>query len=451
MKKILPGILTIAGSDSGGGAGIQADLKTFSAQGLHGCSAITAVTAQNTRGVQSVYALAPEAVESQIQSVFEDIRVDSIKTGMLYSAGIVEAVARAVSEFMPKQMVIDPVTTAKDGSLLLEKSAIGVMTKKLFPLAAVVAPNIPEAETLTGMSIKSDDDRVKACRSILAMGPKAVLLKGGHAQGRRVLDFFLDSEGNELVFNRPRLEVGHTHGTGCVLSAAITGFLAKSFNLMEAVAKAQNFIHAAISHGYALGKGTGPVDPIGFAINGRNDILERLRTAWDILEKANPVGLIPEVQSNLAEALPGASAFDEVAAFPGRIVKCGERIRRLDGPRFGASRHMAKILLASAKMGSPFRAVLNIRFGADVLEACGQLGFSVESFNRADEPEEVKSREGSSLEWGTLSVLERRLESPPDVIYDEGDKGKEPMIRVFGRDAVEAAERVAALNSLLNR
>jgi hydroxymethylpyrimidine/phosphomethylpyrimidine kinase len=163
-----------------------------------------------------------------------------------------------------------------------------------------------------------------------------------------------------------------------------------------------------------------------------------------VLEEANPGQLIPEVQSNLAEALPGARDFGDVAAFPGRLVRCGDRVRRVDGPRFGASRHMAKILVASARHGSPFRAVMNVRFGPEVLEACRAAGLTVEGFSRADEPEAVKRAEGSSLEWGTSSVLERCAEAP-DAIYDEGDLGKEPMVRIFGRDSVDVARRVAAV------
>lgn len=444
----MPRVLTIAGSDSGGGAGLQADLKTFAALECHGCSAVTAVTAQNSFGVKAIYALSVEAVELQIRSVLEDIGADSIKTGMLYSSDIVDAVARVLAEFKPSRLVVDPVLIAKGGAALLEKRALGVLVKKLFPLAALVAPNIPEAEIMLGMSIKSDRDRLTACRALLDMGSRSVLLKGGHAEGARVKDFFMDADGNEQVLDLPRLNVIHTHGTGCTVSAAIAAYLAKGQSMRDATVSARSFIQTAIAEGYPLGKGVGPVNPIPLSFRGHNVVLERLRSAWDILEDSNPVHLIPEVQSNLAEALPNASTFKDVAAFPGRIVKCGSKIRRLDGPRFGGSQHMAKILLASSRMGSRFKAVMNIRYGEDVLEACSRKGFSIESFNRLDEPKDVKFREGSSLEWGTLSVL-GKCKIAPDVVYDKGDAGKEPMIRVFGRDSVETAERVAGISNMM--
>ncbi|MHB8763618.1 MAG: thiamine-phosphate synthase family protein, partial [Deferrisomatales bacterium] len=237
----------------------------------------------------------------------------------------------------------------------------------------------------------------------------------------------------------------HTHGTGCTLAAAVTAHLARGAGTGDAVAEARAFLYAAIQEGYPLGAGHGPTNPLAAArLEGHNRVLERLRAAWDLLEEANPAGLVPEVQSNLAEALPGARGFGDVAAFPGRIVRCGQRVRRVDGPRFGASQHMAKILLASARHGSPFRAVMNVRYGADVLAACRATGLTVEGFSRADEPEAVKRAEGSTLEWGTGSVLER-CPRAPDAIYDEGDQGKEPMVRIFGTDALEVARRVARL------
>ncbi|TLN00504.1 bifunctional hydroxymethylpyrimidine kinase/phosphomethylpyrimidine kinase, partial [bacterium] len=186
-------------------------------------------------------------------------------------------------------------------------------------------------------------------------------------------------------------------------------------------------------------------NPWAATIDGsENALLARLREAWELLEEENPFGLIPEVQSNLAEALFDAATFDQIAAFPGRIVKCGERVRRLDGPRFGASRHMAKILIASIRNGSPFRAVMNVRYEPSIIKACLAAGFTVESFSRDDEPIEVKLAEGSTLEWGTASVLLSKGYAP-DVIYDEGDRGKEPMIRLFGLDAPDAARKVCAL------
>ncbi len=446
-----PRVLTIAGSDSGGGAGIQADLRTFALLGCHGSSAITAATAQNSLGVHGVYPLPPEAVEAQLESVLSDIGADAAKTGMLFSAEIIAAVSRALERRPVERLVVDPVMVAKGGAPLLRDDAREALVKAILPRALLVTPNLPEAEALAGMAIRSEADAWEACRRILDLGPRAVLLKGGHGEGDWVEDRYADREGRREAYRSRRVATPHTHGTGCTLSAAVAAHLARGEGLADAVARAREFLLVAIREGYALGSGHGPTNPYAAArLGGHNAVLERLREAWEVLEDANPAGLIPEVQSNLAEALPGARDFGEVAAFPGRLVRCGDRVRRVDGPRFGASRHMAKILMASARHGSPFRAVMNVRYGEDVLAACRATGLSVEGFSRYEEPAEVKAAEGSTLEWGTSSVLERCGEAP-DAIYDEGDVGKEPMVRIFGLDAVEVARRVAAVAQALTK
>jgi hydroxymethylpyrimidine/phosphomethylpyrimidine kinase len=444
-------MLTIAGSDSGGGAGIQADLRTAALLGCHGSSALTAVTAQNSLGVHGVYPLTPEAVEAQIRSVLSDIGADAAKTGMLFSAAIINAVSRALAAHPVPNLVVDPVMVAKGGAPLLQEEAREALVRDILPLALLVTPNLPEAEVLAGMKIRSRGDREEVCRKILDLGPRAILLKGGHAEGEWVEDVLADASGSREVHRSPRVATQHTHGTGCTLSAAIAAHLALGCELVEAVGRARIFLQAAIREGYPMGAGHGPTNPYAAArLGGHNALLERLRTAWDVLEEGNPADLIPEVQSNLAEALPGALSHADVAAFPGRLIRCEDRVRRLDGPRFGASRHMAKILLASARAGSPFRAVMNVRHGADVLDACRSAGLHVESFSRAQEPEEVKRAEGSSLEWGTAIVLERSAKTP-DAIFDEGDVGKEPMVRIFGTDAVDVAHRVVAVHKAVVR
>ncbi len=440
-----PRMLTVAGSDSGGGAGIQADLRTAALLGCHGSSAITAVTAQNSRGVQGVYPLDPEAVAAQVESVLSDIGADAVKTGMLFSAEIIRAVSRALEAGGVERLVVDPVMVAKGGAPLLRDDARDALARDLIPRALLLTPNLPEAEVLTGLSIRTEADRREAVERLLDLGPRAVLLKGGHGSGDEVVDVYGHRDGDREVLRSPRIPTPHTHGTGCTLSAAVACHLARGEALLPAVRQARAFLQEAIRGAYPLGAGHGPTNPwAGSPLVARARVLERLWEAWEALEAANPVELVPEVQSNLAEAVPGAAGAGDVAAFPGRIVRCGGRIRRVEGPRFGASRHMAKILLASARWGSPFRAVMNIRYGADVLQACRAAGLRVEGFSRADEPDEVKRVEGSTLEWGTLSVL-RRCGYAPEAIYDEGDVGKEPMVRIFGTHALEVAGRVTAV------
>lgn len=252
--------LTIAGSDSGGGAGIQADLKTFQELKVFGMSALTAVTAQNTLGVQGVYPMESEAVAKQIQSVGEDIGVDALKTGMLFNAEIIEAVSEKIKQFRWDKVVVDPVMIAKGGASLLQQEAVSAMKEHLLPVCLVVTPNIPEAEVLTGMSIRSMDDKKEAARRIHEMGAKYVIIKGGHDESTdESVDLLFESTGFQL-FSSPRMNTRNTHGTGCTFSAAIAAQLAKGASVYEAVSVAKEFIQAAIGEPLSIGKGHGPTN-----------------------------------------------------------------------------------------------------------------------------------------------------------------------------------------------
>jgi hydroxymethylpyrimidine/phosphomethylpyrimidine kinase len=249
--------LTIAGSDSGAGAGIQADLKTFAALGVYGTSAITAITAQNTVGVTQVFALSPKLVAAQIDAVISDIGAHALKTGMLANAAIIDAVANRIREQRLKNLVVDPVMVATSGDLLIQKNAVAALRTTLMPLAAVVTPNLPEAEELTGMSLRRSDEIRDAAKRIVDLGARTVLIKGGHRKGPAV-DLFYDGK-NFRVLTAPRIRTRNTHGTGCTLSAAIAAYLAKGETVESAVALAKKFISAAIKASFAIGAGHSPV------------------------------------------------------------------------------------------------------------------------------------------------------------------------------------------------
>ncbi|WP_349728903.1 bifunctional hydroxymethylpyrimidine kinase/phosphomethylpyrimidine kinase [Peribacillus frigoritolerans] len=249
--------LTIAGSDSGGGAGIQADLKTFSAHGVFGMSAITAVTAQNTMEVRSLQPIETAIISDQIAAIFEDITVDAVKIGMLGSKEIVETVAASLKTFLPAIVILDPVMISKSGHHLLDDKAVSALKMNLLPLATLVTPNVPEAEVLTGLSIRTEQDFYKACISIQEMGPKAVLLKGGHAAGNPN-DLFYDGTDFQWIEGE-RIHTKNTHGTGCTLSSAITSNLANGLPLQESIEKAKTYISEAIRNSFSIGKGHGPV------------------------------------------------------------------------------------------------------------------------------------------------------------------------------------------------
>jgi hydroxymethylpyrimidine/phosphomethylpyrimidine kinase len=256
-----PVALTIAGSDSGGGAGIQADLKTFAAFGVHGVSAITAVTAQNTVMVSEIHEVPIRVIRAQIDAVVEDIGVQAAKTGMLASAEIIEAVATAIREHGISNLVVDPVMVAKGGARLLHSDAIASLYRYLLPLATVVTPNLPEAEVLLGRALPTLEDRRQAAHDLVALGPRAAVVKGGHSGEAEAIDVYWD--GSQLVeLTGRRIDTKNTHGSGCVFSAAIAAGLAKGQEPLEAVRAAKVFITGAIEHSLELGKGHGPVNPI---------------------------------------------------------------------------------------------------------------------------------------------------------------------------------------------
>ena len=256
----VPRCLTIAGSDSGGGAGIQADLKVFFALGCHGMSAITALTAQNTLEVSGIEEVTPAFVELQIDAVATDIGVDAAKTGMLASAPIIEAVARAVTRHGIDRLVVDPVFVSKHKDRLLAESAVDALKEVLLPRALLVTPNLYEAGALVGGDIESLDDMKAVAKDLRGLGPQAVLVKGGHLDDDEAVDVFYD--GDEVVEVRgPRFDTADTHGTGCALAAAIAARLAHGNDLLEAVREGKRFVSGAIEHGLRLGRGFGPVNP----------------------------------------------------------------------------------------------------------------------------------------------------------------------------------------------
>ena len=256
----LPVTLTIAGSDSGGGAGIQADLKTFAALGCHGTSAVTAITAQNTLGVNAVAETTPEMVLAQIDAIFADLRPGATKTGMLSSSALIDAVAAAVRAHQVDRLVVDPVMVAKGGARLLREDAVGALRERLLPLATIVTPNLPEAEVLLGRTVASRADREQAARDLVGLGCQAAVVKGGHAEGDADDVLF---DGQVLIwFPGKRLPTANTHGSGCVFSAAIAVGLARSLDLQGAVAAAKEFVTGAIRWSLELGTGHGPVNPM---------------------------------------------------------------------------------------------------------------------------------------------------------------------------------------------
>jgi len=442
----LPCVLTVAGSDSGGGAGIQADIKTITVLGGFGMSAITALTAQNTLEVQAVWPVPPDFVLRQIEAVATDLPVHAAKTGMLANREIVEAVAKGIKRFQIHNLVVDPVFASKGGHRLLAEDAVASLKRLLFPLADLITPNLHEAHLLSGTDVGSDEGRREAARRLHGMGPRAVLIKGGHGESREAEDLLFDGSGFH-EYSAPRFDTPHTHGTGCTLSAAIATFLAKGLGLAEAVEEAKRFITEAIRLALPLGSGHGPTHhyAAGMRDAERYRVLDALsRAAKTIRESPSLVPLAPEVQSNLGYALPRASTPDEVAAFPGRIVRFRERLDTVRPPAFGTSRHIASVVLAAMQHYPWLRCAMNISFSEALLARAKEKGLATAGFDRGKEPKEIKEREGSTLEWGTGEAI-RQASEIPDLIFDRGEVGKEPMVRILGTDPDDVLRKLFLL------
>jgi len=430
----LPCALTIAGSDSGGGAGIQADLKTFAALGVHGLCVITAVTAQNTRGVEAVFDLPPKFVTRQLDAVMRDFDVEWAKTGMLSNAEIIREVEAGIKRHGIR-VVIDPVMASATGAPLLQEGAVESLLE-LLSSAELVTPNVLEAERLSGTKIRSRVDVRRAAREIAELGPRAVLIKGGHLRGREVVDL-LYTKGKFTEFKGPRVQGGPAHGTGCSFSAAITAELAKGASMQEAIGSARKFIVQAIEGRLNVGKGIMPVNPMAAVLldaeKGR--AIEEVWAAAKLLVAERKFAeLLPEVGSNIVMALRGAKRTSDVAGLSGRIVRVGGQPRLTGYPELGGSEHVANIVLTAMRHDQRIRAGLNIRFSDEILHSCRKLGLRVVGFDRSKEPRGVKT-----MVWGTEQAI-KKAGRVPDVIFDRGALGKEAMIRLLGRSPIEVAE-----------
>jgi len=444
--KNVPCALTIAGSDSGGGAGIQADLKTFAALEVFGTCAITAITAQNTQGVYEILPVPPRIVERQIEAVLKDIPVKAAKTGMLYSGAIMDVVAEAIDRHKLRA-VVDPVFQAGTGDLLIREREKKTLIEKIVPRAFVFTPNRPEAEEIAHVKIHDVEDVRKAAEHIAKLGAEAVVVKGGHLEGAEVTDV-LYYKGEFKTFKKHRVEV-EAHGGGCAFSAAITAYLALDHNVVEAVRKAEQFMQSAIMFGWRVGRGRVPVNPMAHLYNEAEkfQVLENVSAAARMVEEHSEfLPYIAEVGTQVAMALPYASTAQQVAAVEGRILKFREKAKITGSVQFGASSHIARIILTAMKHDPSSRAALNLRYDPELVRAFEKTGCVVSSFDRKLEPSSVKVVEGGTLAWGVEKAI-RAAGKVPDVIYDLGEVGKEPMIRMLGSSATSVVEK--ALTSVL--
>ena len=439
-------VLSIAGSDPSGGAGIQADLKSFSFLGLHGLTAVTCITSQNTMHVEKIHRLPVEIIESQIDVLFEDFTISAVKTGMLFDEEIIRLVYKKIDEYHLSP-VVDPVMVATSGDALSQNTFAASFKKYLMSKTFLLTANIPEASVLTDVMIESIDDVKKTCKKLYDFGPKYVLVKGGHLDTTDAVDVFYD--GKKIhCFSLPRVPKKKAHGSGCSLSAIITGLLALGETPVDAVKKAKHIIWSMINDGYSPGKGSDVLNhscQMIVPVNLPNDhvaIWVELKDAVEKLISFLPPDLVPEVGMNFAYALKNAETLEEVCAVDGRILKTKEKVKTCGGINFGVSRHVASIVLAAMSFDKNIRSVVNIRYSKENLDLCKRAGLQIGYFDRKNEPRATTS----TMEWGTKQAI-KDIGFVPDIIYDEGGVGKEPMIRLLGKNPKDV---LLKLERLLN-
>lgn len=440
IESAMANALTIAGSDSVGGAGLQADLKAFEALGVHGCSVVTAVTSQNTKGVSSIFPLPASEVESQLRSVLEDVKLDAVKTGMLFSPDIVKTVSSMIKGH-DAPLVVDPVLSATTGSSLHEAGFVDALISMMIPIATLVTPNILEASRLSGIKVKDERSARAAGQELLELGPGAVLIKGGHLKGNESADYLITGDSvTKISSPRVRAEV---HGTGCALASMIAGNLALGLTLEDAIRSAKGMIFKAILARETVGVGVPCANPLAVLRieAGKPSMLEELERAGMELENLLDRRLIPEVGTNMGYAVLGALDEEEVAAFDGRIVRVGSRARKIGCARFGASKHVARIVLAASSHDWDVRCAMNIKYSPENIAACRKAKMRTSTFDRAREPKDV-----SSMTWGVHRAIESFGEVP-DTIFDVGGPGKEPMIRILGRDPQQVISKLKKIRS----
>jgi hydroxymethylpyrimidine/phosphomethylpyrimidine kinase len=436
-------VLTVAGSDSGGGAGIQADLKTIEAGGAFGTSVVTSVTAQNTTGVESTYVLPVAEIAAQCEAVLSDFDVAAVKTGMLATGAVVDLVREQVAA-TDSPAVVDPVMVAASGDRLLEPEA-ETAYERLVAEATLVTPNADEAEVLTGIEVVDAESAREAGAAVVGMGARAALVKGGHVPGEDVVDVLVTDERVETI-RHPRVETEATHGSGCTLSSAIATRLAHGDDIDVAVRAGVDLLARAVRYSLDVGQGPGAVHHM-VAVRDRaqrQPTTERVTETVRTFVERDVAPLVPEVGMNVVGATPYAEVPAECAAVEGRVSRTLDGVAPTRGVRLGASSHLARFLLAAREFDTDLRFAVNCRFDDDVEAALGTLDGPVAEYDRGAEPEERRETEGRTMQWGARQAFQGTAETPV-AVFDRGDVGKEPMVRLLATDASGLVDRTLSL------
>lgn len=435
-------VLTVAGHDLSSGAGITKDSEIFSALQCHPVTVPTALVIQGPKGVRGIYPIPPDRLRQMLQTVAEEIKLDGIKIGVTCAASQVAILADFLENQKDVPIILDPVLTAKNGHPLLSHDGLKALIERILPAIDLITPNIEEASILTGRKVADTETMKSAAHALKSTGIKNVLLKGGHLSGEPA-DLLLDEEDHEIWWERQRIN-RTIHGTGCTLSALLLAFLVHDYPLPEAFRRAERTLEEMLKNSYKVGDEGyfyTSLTLLGSKSAERWDVVSALMEAMERFTQLNLVDLIPEVQMNLGYAIADPGGVEDVAAFPGRIGHFQGKVVVKGEPRFGASSHVARLILTYMKRFPYIRACANVRYTSEILTLAEKKGLTIAFADRAKEPGSLKEEEGKSLDFLAREVL-KGASTPPDIIYDLGDRGKEPIIRLFARDPRELLHKM---------
>ena len=420
-------ILSIGGSDSSSGAGIQSDIKTFSNHNVYGFTAVTAITSQNTRKVTSIEPVSTKSLRAQLDSILSDFHIDAIKIGMVYNSQIIKVVYSELRN-IKVPIVVDPIIKSTTGTMLLKKSALRDYKKMVIPLADVITPNKYEAKVLSGTSNTN-----KSAKKIQAMGAKCVIITGATSSNSQISDFVLE-ENKEYVISGKKIPI-RNHGSGCNYSASIAVSLAKGNTIHYAVKAAKDYVYQSIKNSKNIGKGVHITHK-----NTSNEMRKLSDSINHFKQIKNIYKVIPECQTNFVFAKKNPKIIKDVLGISGRLVKSGKEVVTAGEIVYGGSQHVGTAVIQVNKKFSEVRSGINIKYDPKIIAKAKKSKFTVLSYDRSKEPKKSKQKENSSISWGISNTINAKS---PDIIYHKGDVGKEPMILIFGNNPDDVIRKVS--------
>ena len=426
---IIMNILSIGGSDTSSGAGIQSDIKRFSNNGFYPFTVITAITSQNTKKITSIEPVSKRSLELQMESVLSDFHIDAVKIGMVFNTQIIKAIhSKLKNSKFP--IVVDPIIKSTTGRLLLKKNALPDYRKMIIPLADVITPNRYESKILTGIT-----DGRKAAKKIQSMGAKNVIITGFTESNNKIYDFILEPN-NQYKISGKKLPIVN-HGSGCDYSASMTESLAKGLPISKAVKIAKKFVYQSIKNSINIGKGINITHQ-----EIPKDALSLHNSIDEFRQIKNIHRVIPECQTNFVFAKTNPKTINDVLGISGRLVKTGKEIEIAGQIVYGGSQHVASAVIEVNKKFPEILSCINIKYDKKIILKAKKLGLTVLSYDRTKEPKKIKSKENSSIIWGVANSLKNKC---PDLIYHKGDIGKESMILIFCIDPSNVIKKVSKL------